>query len=285
LKQERGERELGDSGARAQALSCVKEIVNDKDKLGQELANLRRSVQEFEERAGLTIMDLKKGLEAEVHIRMQADDALEKHQRMGAEESVGFFKRELQQEAEERIANHERLTAQLNIEMELREEVKQAAVILNEKIQYIDKLIEGISAGDGVRLEREERKLEDESLKQIFNQYKEEAAASYEDIRVGWQTESHRLWEALHTHTHDVHLKDPNSELDTLHVEARSMGRPQPHYQAGGVIKPVSCKFAGSTAVTAGKSPPPVSSMNMKRVSPGSIGHTIGGTYLSRFDS
>jgi len=184
LKQEKGEREVGDSSTRTQLVSCLKELVGEKEKRVDDHSSLRRVFQSLEEQVGQQLSDLRLSFEQEVDLRRQADGRLHG---ASSDESART----------------------------LRQEIHEEIVQLKSSLQFN-------SGGEEVRREREERQMEDRSLHQLLGNLTEQINHIFDEARTGWEEESQRLWEALHTHTHDVHLKNPDGSLS---VDTHSMGR------------------------------------------------------------
>lgn len=245
LKQEKSERESGDSSTRTQLVSCLKELVSEKEKRVDEHTSLRRLLQTLEEQVGQQLSDLRLSLEAEVNVRMQADELLGKRQHLDPNETVKILRGELEIEIKQRVAETEHLKAQVYEALE----------------------------GGSVQKEREERQMEDEALHHLLTSLTEQTNDIFDEARKGWEEESQRLWEALHTHTHDVHLKNPNE--GGLGVAEGHMERPTFSVGSQLVGSMMSQKMPGGS--TMGKSPPPVSVMrgcgggfHWPNISPGS---------------
>merc|ERR1712137_591064 len=227
LKQEKSERESGDSSTRTQLVSCLKELVSEKEKRVDEHTSLRRLFQTLEEQVGQQLSDLRLSLEAEVNVRMQADELLGKRQHQDPTEIVNILRNELKMEINQRVTETENL-----------------------KVEVYTALESG-----GVQKEREERQREDEALHHLLSSLTEQTNDIFDEARKGWEEESQRLWEALHTHTHDVHLKNPNEGG----LSEGKMERPTFSVGSHLVGSMMSQKMPGGS--TMGKSPPPVSVM------------------------
>merc|ERR1711945_6923 len=83
---------------------------------------------------------------------------------------------------------------------------------------------------------------EDRLLHQLLGNLTEQINGILDEARTSWEGESQLLWEALHTHTHDVHLNHPD-------------GRPM----ATGSMGPTSSVFSKTPLSTPApaNSPPP----------------------------
>lgn len=204
MKQEKGERETGDSSTRTQLVNCLKELVSEKEKRVDDQATLRHLVQALEESVGQQLSDLRLALETEVHVRMQAIDGIDKRGRKNGDESLKLLRQELEEEIKQRVADGDRLRSALQIEVALRETSQEAAKQFNEKL----KQLEGSNSNQELlQQEREDRQREDRSLQQLLSSFTEQTNQLFDEFRNAWEEESQRVWEALHTHTHDVHLK------------------------------------------------------------------------------
>merc|ERR1712007_200957 len=92
--------------------------------------------------------------------------------------------------------------------------------------------------------EREERQLEDRTLHELLTSLTEQMNLVFDETHATWQGEVQNLWDALHSHTHDVHLKNPQEQG----LEASSLG-PYPNQSFGTARFPVTSggSFAGMT--------------------------------------
>merc|ERR1712137_428293 len=294
MKQEKGERENGDSSTRTQLVNCLKELVSEKEKRVDDQATLRHLVQALEESVGQQLSDLRLALETEVHVRMQAIEGIEKRGRKTGDESLKLLRQELEEEIKQRVADGDRLRSALQIEVALRETSQEAAKQFNEKI----KQLEGSNSNQELlQQEREDRQREDRSLQQLLSSFTEQTNQLFDEFRNAWEEESQRVWEALHTHTHDVHLKGTGEHqmgpaqiqmapTQMTHMGAAQMGTAQmgtaqmasQMSQMGPTDVPVNERSMGPSmgqqrfgaarlsmlgrppgGTTVGKSPPPVS--------------------------
>jgi len=221
LRKEKGEREAGDSSTRTQVVSCLRELVGEKEKRVDEQSSLRRVFQNLEEHVGQQLSDLRLTLESEVS--MQADGKSMRKTGMTFEDNAMIFRQEIHDE----IKN-----LKSSVQQELTKHVQDAQLNLS---------------GEEVRREREERQVEDRLLHQLLGNLTEQINVILDEARTSWEGESQLLWEALHTHTHDVHLNHPD-------------GRPM----ATGSMGPTSSIFSKtplSTPAPANSPPPAFGSM------------------------
>lgn len=221
LRKEKGEREAGDSSTRTQVVSCLRELVGEKEKRVDEQSSLRRVFQNLEEHVGQQLSDLRLTIESEVS--MQADGKSMRSNGMTFEDNAMTFRQEI---------NNEIRNLRSSVQEELTKHVQTAQPNLN---------------GDDMRREREERQMEDRLLHQLLGNLTEQINGILDEARTSWEGESQLLWEALHTHTHDVHLNHPD-------------GRPM----ATGSMGPTSSVFSKtplSTPAPANSPPPAFGSM------------------------
>lgn len=133
------------------------------------------------------ISDLRLGLEAEVLVRMQADEKLERQLQplqVPCADNLRSLRMEIEQEARQRKAEIE----------QLRNSATSVTVTSHEKWSNHSK-----NASDHQELEKErtERQAEDRSLHQLINTLAEQTNLALDE-------EAARLWEAIRTHNHDV---------------------------------------------------------------------------------
>merc|ERR1712137_1257007 len=214
LRKEKGEREAGDSSTRTQVVSCLRELVGEKEKRVDEQSSLRRTFQNLEEHVGQQLSDLRLPLESEVS--MQADGKSMRKHGMSLDDNAMIFRQEIQDEIKH---------LKSSVQHELTKHVQDAQ--LNH-------------SGEDMRRELEERQVEDRLLHQLLGNLTEQINVILDEARTSWEKESQLLWEALHTHTHDVHLNHPD-------------GRPM----ATGSMGPTGSIFSKPSTPAPGNSPPP----------------------------
>merc|ERR1712063_196491 len=61
--------------------------------------------------------------------------------------------------------------------------------------------------------EREERQMEDRTLHELLTSLTEQMNLVFDETHATWQGEVQNLWDALHSRTHDVHLKNPDEQF------------------------------------------------------------------------
>merc|ERR1712007_59328 len=93
MGKEKGEREAGDSSTRTQVVSCLRELVGEKEKRVDEQSSLRRVFQNLEEHVGQQLSDLRLTLESEVS--MQADGKSMRKTGMTFEDNAMIFRQEI----------------------------------------------------------------------------------------------------------------------------------------------------------------------------------------------
>merc|ERR1712063_217551 len=156
LHQEKGEREQADSSTRAQLVSCLKELVTEKEKRVEEIQAVYSVVRNFEESFGQHLSDVRLSLESEIQVRVQAGEVLEKRHRLGADDSVRLLRQELQQEIAQRIADDDRLRSSIQIEMAFREKTQESSKQIVAKIEQVDMMMEKFASQSVLIKEREE---------------------------------------------------------------------------------------------------------------------------------
>merc|ERR1712137_745640 len=266
VQQEQGEREQADSTTRAQLASCLKELVTEKEKRVEENQIVHSIVRNFEESFGQHLSEVRLSLESEIQVRVQAGEALEKRQRMGADDSVRLLRQELQQEIAQRMADDDRLRSSIQLEMAFREKTQESSKQIVAKIEQVDMMMEKFASQSVLikereerqmierrereerqleyKKEREERQMEDRNLHELLTSLTEQMNLVFDETHASWQGEVQNLWDALHSHTHDVHLKNPEEQG----LEASSLG-PYPNQSFGTARFPVTSvnSFAGMT--------------------------------------
>merc|ERR1712137_1284171 len=105
-----------------------------------------------------------------------------------------------------------------------REEVRKEIKNLKSSLQFRQVQEEQFNvSGADLCQEREERQMEDRSLHLLLDNLTEQINHIFDETRTGWEEESQRLWEALHTHTHDIHLRNPDGTVSHDTYSLRSM--------------------------------------------------------------
>jgi len=281
MQHEKSERGQADSSTRAQLISCLKELATEKEKRVEETQAVYSLVRNFEESFGQHLSEVRLSLESEIQVRVQAGELLERRQRLGTDDSVRLLRQELQQEIAQRIADDDRLRSSIQIEMAFRERTQESTNQMVTKIEQADAMLDKFTSQSVMmkehaerqmqqrlqceerhmeeRLQREERNLEDAkkreerqmedlTLSQRLTNLTEQMNQMFDEANAVWQGEVQHLWDALHTHIHDVHLKNPQDGL-----EASPLERP-------GCVPNKSFEFArflvGSEGSVARRSPP-----------------------------
>merc|ERR1712007_345616 len=279
MKQEKSERGQADSSTRAQLISCLKELATEKEKRVEETQAVYSLVRNFEESFGQHLSEVRLSLESEIQVRVQAGEVLEKRQRLGADDSVRLLRQELQQEIAQRMADDDRLRSSIQLEMAFREKAQESSKQLVAKMEQLDMMMEKFASQSVLmkereerqmterrereerqlefKKEREERQLEDRTLHELLTSLTEQMNLVFDETHATWQGEVQNLWDALHSHTHDVHLKNPQEQG----LEASSLG-PYPNQSFGTARSPVTSggSFAGMTPP--GARPAPKVEMN-----------------------
>merc|ERR1712137_935683 len=151
------------------------------------------------------ISDQRLALEAEVHVRLQGHEKLESHFQAGSADSFRALRNEVEHEIKQRTADFERLRNSLQVEVAMRE---TSAEIWTEFANKIDTMAESI------RAEKTERQIEERSLQQLISTLAEQT-----NIAIG--EESTGLWDALHSHNHDVILENHGThQLGSVQVQS-----------------------------------------------------------------
>merc|ERR1712007_207718 len=132
------------------------------------------------------VSDLRLALEAEVLVRLQADEKLEREMQplmAISADTIRSLRMEIEQEARQRKSEFESLRNSVTVTSS------------REKWSIHSKNVSGNE--DTLEKERLERQAEDRSLHQLINTLADQTNLALEE-------ESARLWEAVKTHNHDV---------------------------------------------------------------------------------
>jgi len=144
-------------------------------------------VEEQLKRLSEEISDLRLGLEAEVLVRLQGDEKLEKRLlplQSSSADSLHSLRIEIEHEARQRTIEFDRLRNSVTAAMH---DTNSDAVTKHQEL---------------LERERSQRQTEDQSLHQLIS------------------TEASRLWEALHTHNHDVIIEGKTShDVSSMKVQ------------------------------------------------------------------
>merc|ERR1712063_164909 len=116
-------------------------------------------VRNFEESFGQHLSEVRLSLESEIQVRVQAGEALEKRQRLGADDSVRLLRQELQQEIAQRMADDDRLRSSIQLEMAFREKTQESSKQLVAKMEQLDMMMEKFASQSVLMKEREERQM------------------------------------------------------------------------------------------------------------------------------
>lgn len=161
--------------------------------------NLEGQIQTCYNKLSEEIADLRLGLEAEVLVRLQGDDKLEKlllPLRASSNESLDGLRKEIENEVRQRTTEIDRLRNSM-----------AAAIQETIRLEYSQKM------SDQIVRERSERQTEDQSLHRLISDLANQTNAAVEE-------EANRLWGALHTHNHDVIIEGKrSSHLDNVQVQ------------------------------------------------------------------
>jgi len=160
------------------------------------------------------ISDQRLALESEVLVRLQGHEKLESHFQVGSTDSFRALRNEVEQEIKQRTADFERLRNSLQVEVAMRE---SSAERWTEFATKIDNMAESI------RAEKTERQVEEKSLQQLITTLAEQTNLAIEEESTG-------LWDALHSHNHDVILEGHgNHQLGSVQVQSMTQlsGLPQ----------------------------------------------------------
>jgi len=160
------------------------------------------------------IADLRHCLEAEVLVRLQADEKLEKQLlRSSSTDILEGLRKQIENEARQRTTEIERLRNSL-----------AAAIEETIRLEYSKKMSDQLEM---LGRERSERQTEDQSLHRLISDLATQTNVAVEE-------EANRLWGALHTHNHDVIIEGNNSnyldrvQVQTLSSELHSYSAPAP---------------------------------------------------------
>merc|ERR1712137_1301756 len=214
LEEEVQARKTGDAlnGEACMQLQAVLEL--EQQQRAQLATNIDEHVNAAIRKLSGEISDQRLALEAEVHVRLQGHEKLESHFQAGSADSFRALRNELEQEINQRTADFERLRNSLQVEVAMR---ATSAERWTEFANKIDTMAESI------RAEKTERQIEERSLQQLISTLAEQT-----NIAIG--EESTGLWDALHSHNHDVILEDHGTHhLGSVQVQSMTQvsGLPQ----------------------------------------------------------
>merc|ERR1712007_95505 len=160
--------------------------------------NLEGQIQTCYNKLSEEISDLRLGLEAEVLVRLQGDEKLEKRLlplQSSSADSLHSLRIEIEHEARQRTIEFDRLRNSVTAAMH---DTNSDAVTKHHEL---------------LEKERSQRQTEDQSLHQLIHTLAEQTNFALEE-------EASRLWEALHTHNHDVIIEGKAShDLGSMQVQ------------------------------------------------------------------
>jgi len=208
LEEEVQARKTGDAlnGEACMQLQAVLEL--EQQQRAQLATNIDDHVNGAITKLSAEISDQRLALDAEVHVRVQGHEKLESHFQSGSADSFRALRNEVEQEIKQRTADIERLRNSLQVEVATRATSTER---WSEFAKKIDDLTESI------RAEKAERQMEERSLQQLITTLAEQTNLAIEEESTG-------IWDALHSHNHDVSLENHGAHL--FSVQAQSMTQP-----------------------------------------------------------
>jgi len=198
-------------------------------------ANFEGQIQACYSKLSEEIADLRLGLEAEVLVRLQGDDKLEKQLlplRSSSGVTLDGLRKELENETRRWTTEFERLRNSV-----------AAAVQETIRLEYSGKLTDQLEL---LGKERAERQTEDQSLHRLISDLANQTNVAVEE-------EANRLWGALHSHNHDVIIEGSkaSSHLDNVQVQSLS--------ELGGLhSSPRKIQLQGKADISTYAMPPPL---------------------------
>jgi len=214
LEEEMQARKTGDAlnGEACMQLQAVLEL--EQQQRAQLATNVDEHVNGAISKLSGEISDQRLALESEVLVRLQGHEKLETHFQAGSADSFRALRNEVEQEIKQRTADFERLRNSLQVEVAMRE---SSAERWTEFATKIDNMAESI------RAEKTERQIEERSLQQLITTLAEQTNLAIEEESTG-------LWDALHSHNHDVILENHGThQLGSVQVQSMTQlsGLPQ----------------------------------------------------------
>merc|ERR1712137_1361044 len=213
LEEEVQARKTGDAlnGEACMQLQAVLEL--EQQQRGQLATNIDEHVNGAITKLSGEISDQRLALEAEVHVRLQGHEKLESHFQAGSADSFRALRNEVEHEIKQRTADFERLRNSVQVEVAMR---ATSAERWTEFANKIDTMAESI------RAEKTERQIEERSLQQLISTLAEQTNIAIEEESTG-------LWDALHSHNHDVILEGGAHHLGSVQVQSMTQlsGLPQ----------------------------------------------------------
>jgi len=208
LEEEIQARKTGDAlnGEACMQLQAVLEL--EQQQRAQLATNIDDHVNGAITKLSAEISDQRLALDAEVHVRVQGHEKLESHFQSGSADSFRALRNEVEEEIKQRTADIERLRNSLQVEVAMRATSTER---WTEFANKIDNLAESI------RAEKTERQMEERSLQQLITTLAEQTNLAIEEESTG-------IWDALHSHNHDVSLENHGAHL--FSVQAQSMTQP-----------------------------------------------------------
>jgi len=198
LEEEMQARRTGDalSGEACMQLQAVLEL-NGKQHAAS-IAKLEEQVHDCFVNVREDIADLRVALEAEVLVRLQGDEQLEKRLNAGSGDGLRALRLEIEQEIRQRMGDFERLRSSLQVEVSKRESNNDKWSELSNEISDVANRL-GETEKNLTR-ERSDRQMENRTVHQLVSTLAEQTNFAMEE-------ESTNLMNALHNHSHDVVLE------------------------------------------------------------------------------